>query len=175
MRLREIGFFITGVVVAFSLYFISAPNAVAQLTVNTTFNAGVTDGNSTGLVSAIQADGKILVGGTFAFVNGVEQFGLTRLNSNGSVDASFNMGGLGPNGSVYEIRVLADGKILIGGTFGTYNGTAIAGLARLNSNGTLDTTFNSGGAGVTGAVQTIVIQPAAVTVPGRRSPAGCPP
>ena len=131
---------------------------VGQLTINSTFTAGVTDGNSNGFVSAVQPDGKILVGGNFAIVNGAEQFGLTRLNSNGSTDATFNVGGIGPNGGVYDIRILADGKILIGGTFTTYNGVGISGLARLNSNGTLDASFNPGGAGTVGAVQSIFPQ-----------------
>jgi len=132
--------------------------ADAQMTLNTAFNAGVTDGNSIGVVTAVQADGKILVGGNFAFANGTEKFGLVRLNSDGSLDNTFNVGGLGPNGIVYEIKVLGDGKIIIGGGFGTYNGTTIQGLARLNSNGTLDTTFNVGGVGVLGGVQGISIQ-----------------
>ena len=137
---------------------IACLTANAQLTLNTSFTAGVSDGNSIGTVTAVQADGKILVGGNFAFANGTEKFGLVRLNSDGSIDSTFNVGGLGPNGIVYEIKVLGDGKIIIGGGFGTYNGTTIQGLARLNSNGTLDTTFNVGGVGVQGAVQGISIQ-----------------
>ena len=135
-----------------------AGSALAQLTLNTSFNAGVTDGNSQGFVTAVQPDGKILVGGSFAFANSTEQFALTRLNANGSNDATFNTGGLGPNGVVYEIKTLGDGKIIIGGGFSTYNGTAITGLARLNSNGTLDTSFNVGGTGTVGTVQSVFIQ-----------------
>jgi uncharacterized delta-60 repeat protein len=134
-------------------------SVAAQLTLNTSFAAGVTDGNSNGFVSAVQSDGKILVGGNFALVNGIEQFGLARLNANGSRDAAFNVGGLGPNGAVFEIKVLGDGKILIGGNFSTYNGTNISGIARLNSDGTLDGTFNPGGAGAAGQVQGITTQP----------------
>jgi hypothetical protein len=37
--------------------------------------------------------------------------------------------GVGPNAIVYEIKVLGDGKIIIGGGFSNYNGTAIQGLA----------------------------------------------
>jgi uncharacterized delta-60 repeat protein len=61
----------------------------------------------------------------------------------GSPDTSFNIGS-GANGNVYLIRQLSDGKILIGGQFTTYNGAPANQLARLNSNGTLDTTFSSG-------------------------------
>ncbi|PYT00619.1 MAG: hypothetical protein DMF63_06175 [Acidobacteria bacterium] len=137
---------------------LSAGSALSQLTLNTSFSAGITDGNSNGFVSAVQADGKILVGGNFALVNGVEQFGLARLNSNGSRDATFNSAGSGPNGGVFEIKILGTGKILIGGNFTTYNGTNISGVARLNADGTLDATFNTGGTGATGAVRSIAIQ-----------------
>ena len=114
------------------------------------FNGGVTDSSASNYVSAVQPDGKILVGGGFRFVNGVQRSSLVRLNADGTLDATFNVGGSGPNGDVLEIVLIAGGKILIGGAFTTYNGTAISELARLNSDGTLDTTFNVGGAGVTG-------------------------
>ena len=145
----------TAVFLVVTLY---ATAALAQLTLNTSFNAGVTDGDSAAVITAVQADGKILVGGNFAFANGTEKFGLVRLNSDGSLDATFNSAGAGPNAIVYEIKVLGDGKIIIGGGFSNYNGTAIQGLARLNPDGTLDTTFNAGGIGVQGTVQGISIQ-----------------
>ncbi len=156
MRRRSVHAYLLLVVICVLAFLNST--ADAQLTLNTSFNAGVTDGNSIAVVTAVQTDGKILVGGNFAFANGTEKFGLVRLNSDGSLDNTFNVGGLGPNGIVYEIKVLGDGKIIIGGGFGTYNGTTIQGLARLNSNGTLDTTFNVGGVGVQGGVQGISIQ-----------------
>jgi uncharacterized delta-60 repeat protein len=144
-----------GALICVTLY---STAAVAQMTLNTTFNAGVTDGNSQGFTSAVQPDGKILVGGSYTFANGTEQASLIRLNTNGTTDTTFNTGGLGPSGVVYDIKVLPDGKIIIGGGFTTYNGTAITGLARLNSNGTLDTTFNTGGVGTVGTVQNVTIQ-----------------
>ncbi len=132
--------------------------ARAQLSLNTAFTAGVTDGNANNFVSAVLPDGKILVGGNFAFVNGTERYALARLNSNGTTDTTFNVGGLGPNSNLYDIEVLGDGKLLVGGAFSTYNGTAISGLARLNADGTLDTTFNVGGVGTIGTVQNITVQ-----------------
>ena len=146
---------ILGVLLIGTLY---ASSALAQMPLNTAFNAGVTDGNSQGFVTAFQPDGKILVGGSYTFVNGTEQASLTRLNTNGTTDTTFNTGGLGPNGVVYEIKILGDGKIIIGGGFTTYNGSALSGLARLNANGTLDTTFNPGGGGTVGTIQGIFIQ-----------------
>ena len=59
---------------------------------------------------------------------------------------------------MYAIKVLAGGKILIGGGFTSYNGTPVGGIARLNPDGTLDTTFNPGGTGATGVVQGVNVQ-----------------
>jgi uncharacterized delta-60 repeat protein len=55
------------------------------------------------------------------------------------------------NGTIYAVVVQPDGKVLIGGTFGTVSGVTRNGIARLNPDGTLDTAFNpnaSGGGGV---------------------------
>jgi hypothetical protein len=46
---------------------------------------------------------------------------ITRLNSDGSLDTSFNSGGTGPNAVVLAVYLLPDGKILIGGSFTNYN------------------------------------------------------
>jgi len=130
----------------------------SQINVDNTFTGGVTEGKVDARVSAVQPDGKILVGGGFSFVNGVERNTLARLNADGTLDTNFNPGGAGPNSLVYEIKILSDGKILIGGGFATYNGVAKAGIARLNADGTLDTAFNSAGTGLTGTAQTIDVQ-----------------
>ncbi len=131
----------------------------AQLTLDKNFNAGVTDGEGAGYVSVVQPDGKILVGGDFQFVNSAAKSGLARLNPDGSFDPSFNAGGAGANGGVYEINLLSDGRILIAGAFTTYNGFAPGKIARLHSDGSLDTTFNPGGTGFpSGSVHSITEQ-----------------
>jgi uncharacterized delta-60 repeat protein len=86
-------------------------------------------------------DGKILIGGLFPIYNGTERQSLVRINSNGSLDMSFNPI-LSSNANVSEISVQADGKILIAGIFGSVNGINRTSIARLNSDGTLDTAFN---------------------------------
>lgn len=87
---------------------------------------------------AVQADGKLLVGGWFTLH-------LMRLEDDGSVDASFNPA---PNQQVTTLAVQADGKILVGGYFGQIAGAmppnARPYLARLNSDGTLDSAFDAG-------------------------------
>jgi uncharacterized delta-60 repeat protein len=109
---------------------------------------------------AIQPDGKILVGGTFTQVNGIARNYLVRLNSNGTEDTAFctNLG-TGFNSDVTAIAVQSDGKILVGGFFTTLNGTTRNYLVRLESNGTVDTSFYTNlGTGFNGTVQTITVQ-----------------
>ncbi|MDF3029305.1 MAG: hypothetical protein K0S23_3612 [Fluviicola sp.] len=106
--------------------------------------------------SNIQPDGKIVVVGDFTYCNGNSVNKITRLNTNGSVDPTFNSGN-GPNYSIYISAIQADGKILVGGNFTTFNGLSKNRLVRLNSNGSLDATFNTG-SGFDGDVKTIIIQ-----------------
>ena len=99
--------------------------------------------NSTVNEVHIQSDGKILVGGQFTSLNGTTRNRLVRLNSNGTVDTSFytNMGTAVGNNGVNTIEVDSDGKILIGGSFTSFNGNTRNRLVRLNSDGTQDTSF----------------------------------
>jgi uncharacterized delta-60 repeat protein len=105
---------------------------------------------------AIQEDGKILVGGTFTAYDGVSQSRISRLNPDGSRDTSFNIGS-GFNSNVNSITVQSDGKILVGGYFTNYNGVTQNFIARLNSDGSLDFGFNTGG-GFNNAARSIVLQ-----------------
>ncbi len=93
--------------------------------------------------SIIQPDGKILICGFFNKYNGISRNNIARLNSNGSLDTSFDPGS-GANNVIYEIALQSDGKILIGGLFTSYDGTARNYIARLNADGSLDATFDPG-------------------------------
>jgi uncharacterized delta-60 repeat protein len=64
--------------------------------------------------TAVQPDGKILIGGSFTSVLGVPRNNIARLNPDGSVDLAFDPNA---NNSVYSIAVQPDGKILVGGFF----------------------------------------------------------
>jgi len=92
--------------------------------------------------STIQADGKILVGGFFNVVSGNSYSRICRINANGTLDTSFNVG-TGFNSLVTSITIQPDGKILVAGTFETYSGFSSSGIIRLNSNGSIDSTFTS--------------------------------
>ncbi|MBL7938484.1 MAG: T9SS type A sorting domain-containing protein [Flavobacteriales bacterium] len=102
---------------------------------------GFGSGSVTGI--AIQSDGKILVIGTFLLFNGNSHGRIVRLNADGSLDASYNIG-TGANGDIYCGALDAEGRLVIGGTFSNVNGTARQGLARINPDGTVDATFDPG-------------------------------
>jgi len=115
-------------------------------------NLGTSFGGSGGFtirveIVRIQSDGKILVGGAFDTFNGNTRKNLVRLNSNGTEDTSFYTNlGTGFTYAVNTITIQSDGKILVGGSFSTFNGSSgNKRLVRLNSNGTLDTAFQGNG------------------------------
>ncbi|QJR13383.1 InlB B-repeat-containing protein [Usitatibacter palustris] len=96
---------------------------------------------------AIQPDGKIVAGG--AEHGASNEFALARYNTNGSPDASFGAGGKVAgimNGVIRSIVVQPDGKIVVAGDSKQPLGARRDfGIARFNSNGTLDASFGSSG------------------------------
>jgi len=98
-----------------------------------------------GVVNIIvkQIDGKIILGGEFNKYNGYTRKGIVRINSNGSVDETFIVG-TGFSNSVKDIDIQTDGKIIVSGFFGTYNGVTANSIVRLNPNGSIDPSFDSG-------------------------------
>ena len=122
---------------------------------DSSFNIGAGADNSVHTV-ALQADGKIIVGGLFFSINNTTRYFVTRLNADGTLDTTFNTGS-GPSGPVYAAIVQPNGKILIAGEFTSVNGVTRNFLARLNANGSLDTSFNPG-TGPNGFVLTMALQ-----------------
>jgi uncharacterized delta-60 repeat protein len=121
--------------------------------------AGITNGANASVKSvAVQSDGKIIVGGYFTTFNGVSKNKIARLNTNGSIDATFNIGtgfaGTGTFG-VLCTKIQSDGKILVGGDYTSYNGTNFPKGGRLNTNGSVDV-FSAGQ--LSGAVASFTIQ-----------------
>ncbi|MGA2864908.1 MAG: delta-60 repeat domain-containing protein [Verrucomicrobiota bacterium] len=90
---------------------------------------------------AVQADGKILVGGGFTTLGGQTRNCIGRLNADGTLDSGFNPGA---GSTVTSLAVQADGEILVGGSFGTLGGQTRNCIGRLNADGTLDSAFNPG-------------------------------
>ena len=99
--------------------------------------------NSSVIASCLQSDGKIVVGGSFTSYNGFTSNRIIRLNPDGSIDNSFNVGS-GFNGSPQVITIQLNGQLIIGGSFTSYNGIAANGIIRLNSDGSVDNSFNVG-------------------------------
>jgi len=112
--------------------------------------------NNAALALALQSDGRIIVGGQFTQVDLTMRNNLARLNTNGSVDLSFDPG-IGPSGDVNAIVIQPDGRIVIGGTFIGYNGFARGGIARVLGTGALDPSFDSG-VGTGGNVFALALQ-----------------
>ncbi|MES2514160.1 MAG: T9SS type A sorting domain-containing protein [Bacteroidota bacterium] len=129
-----------------------AKNKIVRLTstgaIDATFTVGVgaAHTSTTAVIRDVKVltGGKILVAGEFTSYSGGNQANIVRLNSDGSVDNTFNTSGSGANSSVTSISLQSDGKIIITGSFLTYNGVSRPRIARLNSDGTLDNTFNPG-------------------------------
>lgn len=113
---------------------------------------------------AIQSDGKIIVGGDFSTYNGTGSNFITRLNTDGTYDNTFSIG-TGFDNYVLSLAIQPDGKILVGGGFNNYDGTGSACIARLNTDGTYDTTFNVG-TGFSDIVKSLSIQPDGKVVAG---------
>ncbi len=123
-----------------------------------TFNPGLVSTNASPVRAfAVQSDGRILMGGDFTVVDGASRNHITRLNTDGSLDTTFNPG-TGADATVNDIAIQPDGRILIGGGFFTINGTGRVRIARLNMDGSLDTSFNPG-TGASNAVSALAIQP----------------
>ncbi|MGI8604664.1 MAG: hypothetical protein ACR2OZ_16960 [Verrucomicrobiales bacterium] len=118
-----------------------------------TLNLG-TIGSSV-LATAVQSDGKILIGGFFNTVLGVARNNIARLNPDGTLDTAFNPNA---NSSVVAIAVQADGRILTGGNF--FGANSIGGqtrsfIARLDPTTGLADSFNPN---AFGNVHTIAVQ-----------------
>ncbi|MBL9159154.1 MAG: hypothetical protein JNJ70_16860 [Verrucomicrobiales bacterium] len=134
--------------------------------VDTTFGGDGSGFNGSVWSVALQSDGKILVGGGFStFSDGNathSRLRIARLNSDGSLDISFNTDVEGTNSSISALAVQPDGKVLIGGNFtGVSDGTGSHSrlrIARLNSDGTVDTSFGADGSGTDGTILSIADQ-----------------
>lgn len=145
---------------AFSSVYGASRNSIARLntngTVDVSFNPGL-GANAPVNALAIQPDGMILIAGDFTLVDGTPRSSVARLTSSGSIDTAFHAGS-GANGSVNAIAIQIDGKILVGGSFTMFNGMPAPRIVRLNTDGSVDTTFKPG-LGADDYVNSIVVQP----------------
>ncbi len=125
-------------------------------------NVGGVTGASGGASSTVNAlvvqpDGKILIAGEFFTVNNVSRNHVARLNPDGSIDTGFVPNFTSTSLSIYAVAVQPDNKVIIGGNFISL-GTNRNYIARLNADGTLDSSFNAG-AGANNPVFSVALQP----------------
>lgn len=145
----------------FTSYNGTAIGGIVRLNLDGTIDNSFTPG--TGLSGggawriAYQSDKKMVLVGYFSSINGSARSRIARLNTDGTVDNSFTVG-TGFDNTTAGLAIQSDGKIIVGGSFGNYNGTARNGIVRLNTDGTLDNTFSIG-TGFNQAVRDLILQP----------------
>ncbi|RMG53973.1 MAG: hypothetical protein D6722_29690, partial [Bacteroidetes bacterium] len=103
----------------------------------------------------VQADGKVLVGGTFALHQHPDTLHLIRLHPDGRLDSSFNnfhtadykawgFGtaiSTGAISGIYTVCETSDGGLLVGGRFSHYQGQPRQGLVKTDADGFLDPNY----------------------------------
>jgi len=121
-------------------------NNIARLNPDGTLDrsfAEAVEAGVNGQVNALvlQPAGGVIVGGQFTQVGNVEALNLGRYNVDGTPDKNFGTAPgqeLGANGAVFALTVQPDGKIVVGGNFSTVFGQPRRGVARLNTDNSLD-------------------------------------
>jgi YVTN family beta-propeller protein len=100
---------------------------------------------------AVQADGKVIIGGTFAFVNGTARNNIARINADGTLDATWNPNA---NATVWSLALDGSGNVYVGGQFSNIGGLARANIARIPTTGTgaADGTWNPNANGIVFAI-----------------------
>jgi uncharacterized delta-60 repeat protein len=130
----------------FTTYSGSTSNRIVRInpngTIDATFNAGTGFDNIVQTVIQ-QSDGKLVAGGDFTTYSGSTVNRIVRLNLDGTIDPTFNIG-TGFNGIIFTIIQQSDGKLVVGGDFTTYSGSTSNRIVRINPNGIKDTTYNEG-------------------------------
>ena len=111
------------------------------------FDTSFTPNIDGGLFSAVVApDNKILVSGQFANIDGMAHSDVARLNFNGTLDDSFNSPVInmlpGNGGGVTELLIQPDGRILVAGQFNNVGGNNLDSIARLDTFGNFDMSFD---------------------------------
>lgn len=114
-----------------------------DFTLDNTFTCPDFDTGTDGYVRsvAVQSNGKLIIVGHFTEIGGTSYGRIARLNTDGSVDSTFNFEGSGFNNNALVVRVLSDDSILVGGNFSNYNETSVDRVVKLDSNGSLVASF----------------------------------
>ncbi len=129
---------------------------LADGSIDVSFDPG--SGANNGIAAmALQGDGRIVIGGSFTQYAGVGRNRVARINADGSLDTTYTPG-VGANNALLRVVLQGDGKAVVAGWFTSMGGSARNYLARLNVDGSLDTTFNTG-TGPNAVVTALGLQP----------------
>jgi uncharacterized delta-60 repeat protein len=131
-----------------------------------TFTTGGTSFPDLRAVAAFP-DGRILIGGSFSQIRDTPRQSLACLNSDGSLSSTFAVVLTNSFAAVNAIARLPDGKVMIAGVFTAISGVpTLAGLARLNADGSLDTSFDTSRPIRNSSVMTLATRPAGGVLAG---------
>lgn len=90
-------------------------------------------------------NGRITIVGAYIFDGQNMPSSIFRINSDGTLDNTFSLGsGLGAFDMILDAKYTSDNKLIVVGSFTSINGVAVNEIARLNYDGSVDQTFNSG-------------------------------
>lgn len=123
---------------------VSAVRLNADGSLDNSFQTDASEVGGTVYKTFVLSDGKILCVGPTRIAWPINNSGVIRLNADGSLDESFDMGGAGFNNAVIDGVLQPDGKLIVCGSFTQFNASPLSRIARLNSDGSLDNTFNPG-------------------------------
>ena len=133
----------------FTIYKTSAAHHFAVLYTNGNFAGAFNAFPSTLGFDSVKAIalhplGKVILVGNITQYGGATSNRIISFNSSsGAPDSTFNIG-TGFNESVHNIALQPNGQIILVGSFTSYNGFSSNRIARLNNNGSIDTSFNIG-------------------------------
>ncbi len=127
----------------FTTYAGTTRGRVARINTNGTLDGSFGNANANGEVRtiALQSDGKVLIGGDFTTVSATNRNRLARVTTGGALDTGFDAF-VSSSVTVNDIVVDGSGNVIFGGNFTFVSGSARNRIARVNSSGLLDTTFN---------------------------------
>ncbi|MGB1377189.1 MAG: delta-60 repeat domain-containing protein, partial [Miltoncostaeaceae bacterium] len=145
---------------AFTTYGGVSQKGIAEVRANGALETGwfgYVDGPSP-VVNAIvrRSDEALIAGGAFTLAQTTARGRIALFGTSGTVDAAW-ANGSGFDGTVEALALQGDGKVVVGGQFTAYDGTSRPRIARLNANGSLDTTF-APGAGFDAPVAAVAVQ-----------------
>ncbi|MGB1711825.1 MAG: delta-60 repeat domain-containing protein, partial [Miltoncostaeaceae bacterium] len=145
---------------AFTTYGGVSQKGIAEVRANGALETGwfgYVDGPSP-VVNAIvrRSDEALIAGGAFTLAQTTARGRIALFGTSGTVDAAW-ANGSGFDGTVEALALQGDGKVVVGGQFTAYDGTSRPRIARLNADGSLDTSF-APGAGFDAPVAAVAMQ-----------------